>query len=323
MSDLVYRHNRITRVTHWANTLAIAVLFMSGLMIFNAFPELHWGSKAEPREAFFAIRAVNEEGDIRAYTEIYGHKIDTTGLLGLENTEMGPMPRAFPSWITVPGFYCLSCGRRWHFFFAWLFALNGLLYLVYNAAKGHIGKFFLTPRDLGRIVPMALYYLRLRKTSPQDGEYNPLQKLAYTSVFFILTPLIILSGLSLSPQMDAGFHWLPALFGGRQSARSFHFLTTFFFAFFTFGHVFMVASTGVLNNMRSMLTGWYREKHGSEFQVSSFEPPESPPLAVPAEEAIEKKKDAEEVRVTSGVEPKAVSADDEKEERGDDEKNKS
>jgi cytochrome b subunit of formate dehydrogenase len=120
---------------------------------------------------------------------------------------------------------------------------------------------------------MTLYYLRIRKTSPQDGEYNPLQKAAYTSVFFILTPLIIASGLAMSPQMDAGFKWLPAIFGGRQSARTFHFLTTFFFAFFTFGHVFMVATTGALNNMRSMITGWYKEKglRVSEFQGSRVE----------------------------------------------------
>lgn len=273
MSSLTYRHNPITRATHWVNMLALTILFMSGLMIFNAYPHLHWGSKAEPDEAFFSIYAVNEKGAIRAYTELYGLRVETTGVLGLQNTEMGPAPRAFPSWITVPGFYCLSCGRRWHFFFAWLFALNGLVYFIYNRANGHVGKFILKPRDLGKVFPMALYYLRLRKTSPQNGEYNPLQKAAYTSVFFILMPLIVASGLAMSPQLDAAFNWLPALFGGRQSARSFHFLTTFFFAFFTFGHVLMVVTTGVLNNMRSMITGWYREKdlRVSEFQGSRVE----------------------------------------------------
>jgi Ni/Fe-hydrogenase b-type cytochrome subunit len=267
MSSLTYRHNPITRATHWVNMLALAILFMSGLMIFNAYPHLHWGSKAEPDEAFFSIYAVNENGAIRAYTELYGLRVETTGVLGLQNTEMGPAPRAFPSWITVPGFYCLSCGRRWHFFFGWLFALNGLLYLVYNSLNGHMGKFFLTPRDARKIFSMTLYYLRIRKTSPQDGEYNPLQKAAYTSVFFMLTPLIIASGLAMSPQMDAGFNWLPAIFGGRQSARSFHFLTTFFFAFFTFGHVLMVATTGALNNMRSIITGWYAKKLPADAEV--------------------------------------------------------
>jgi Ni/Fe-hydrogenase b-type cytochrome subunit len=267
MSALTYRHNPITRLTHWVNTIALAVLFMSGLMIFNAYPHLHWGSKAEPDEAFFSIYAVNEEGDIRAYTELYGLRVETTGVLGLQNTEMGPAPRAFPSWITIPGFYWLAGGRRWHFFFAWLFVLNGLAYFIYNRANGHVSKFILKPRDTRIVIPMMLYYLRLRKDSPQDGEYNPLQKLAYTSVFFILTPFIIASGLAMSPQLNVAFNWLPAMFGGRQSARSIHFLLTFFFAFFTFGHVLMVVTTGVFNNMRSIITGWYAKKLPADAEV--------------------------------------------------------
>ena len=112
---------------------------------------------------------------------------------------------------------------------------------------------------------MVLYYLRLRRESPQEGEYNPLQKMAYTGVFLVLTPAIVLTGMAMSPQLDVAFNWLPAMFGGRQSARSFHFILTFLFAFFTFGHIFMVATTGVFNNMRSMITGWYTEK-GSTVQ---------------------------------------------------------
>lgn len=260
MSSLVYRHNRITRLTHWINALALLILFMSGLQIFNAYPHLHWGSKSEPEEAFFSIYAANEKGEIRGYTRIYGRRVDTTGILGLQNTEMGPFPRAFPSWLTIPGFFWLAGGRRWHFFFAWLFALNGLLYFAYNLASGHLRKFLFTPRDTTKILSMVLYYLRLRSESPQEGEYNPLQKMAYTGVFVILTPLIIVTGLAMSPQLNVAFNWLPAMFGGRQSARSFHFLLTFCFALFTFGHIFMVMATGFFNNMRSMLSGWYAEK---------------------------------------------------------------
>jgi len=301
MTSLTYRHNRITRATHWINALALTILFMSGLMIFNAYPHLHWGSKAEPEEAFFSIYAMNEDGTIRAYTELYGFRVETTGVLGLQYTEMGPMPRAFPSWITIPGFYWLAGGRRWHFFFAWLFALNGLVYFIYNRANGHVSNFFLRSSDIRKLVPMMLYYLRIRKTSPQEGEYNPLQKLAYTSVFFIMTPLIIASGLAMSPQLDAAFNWLPAMFGGRQSARSVHFLLTFFFAFFTLGHVLMVVTTGAFNNMRSMISGWYRDKVAPAEIVEAeavaavpetpAEPMSEPPAADPNEEnpADEKK----------------------------------
>jgi cytochrome b subunit of formate dehydrogenase len=108
---------------------------------------------------------------------------------------------------------------------------------------------------------MTAYYLNMRKQSPQEGEYNPLQKLAYTSVLVILTPLVLLSGMAMSPQLNVAFNWLPAIFGGRQSARAIHFILAFGFLVFTFGHVFMVLTQGFFNNMRSMITGWYREKH--------------------------------------------------------------
>ena len=331
MSSLTYRHNRITRVTHWVDALALLILFMSGLQIFNAYPNLHWGSKAEPGEAFFSIYAVNEDGAIRAYTELYGWKVETTGFLGLQKTEMGPMPRAFPSWLTVPGFYWLAGGRRWHFFFAWLFALNGLLYLIYNLVSGHLGKFILKPRDLRKLLPMMLYYLHLRKSSPQEGEYNPLQKLAYTGVFFILTPLIIASGLAMSPQLDVAFNWLPVMFGDRQSARSFHFLTTFLFVFFTFGHIFMVVTTGIFNNMRSMVTGWYREKASpaaameAEPTTTSPSPPKTltPTLSLEGEGEGEGEGGNEEDRQRSESTFKADSQTNRKDEGGGNEKKES
>jgi Ni/Fe-hydrogenase b-type cytochrome subunit len=260
MTNVVYRHNRITRFTHWMNAVALLILFMSGLQIFNAFPHLHWGNKAEPGQAFVSISSTSEDGDVRGYTELFGYRIDTTGVLGVQNTDLGPSARAFPSWLTIPGYFWLAGGRRWHFFFAWLFVLNGILYFIYNFLNGHMRKFLFTPRDAAKVPAMILYYLRVRRESPQEGEYNPLQKLAYTSVFVILTPLVFLSGLAMSPQLDVAFNWLPAIFGGRQAARSVHFILAFGFLTFTFGHVFMVLTTGVLNNMRSMITGWYKEK---------------------------------------------------------------
>jgi Ni/Fe-hydrogenase b-type cytochrome subunit len=272
MATLVYRHNRITRLTHWVNAVALAVLFMSGLQIFNAFPRLHWGDKTDPEDAFLSITAKEDDGDLRGYTDVFGYRIDTTGLLGLEYTDAGPSARAFPSWITIPGFFWLAGGRRWHFFFGWLFALNGLLYFVFNLFNGHMRKFLFTPKNAAKVPAMVLYYLRLRRQSPQDEEYNPLQKLAYTSVFLILTPVVLLSGMAMSPQLNVAFNWLPAAFGGRQAARTVHFILAFGFILFTFGHVFMVLTTGVVNNMRSMLTGWYREKAPPRQAPSPIEP---------------------------------------------------
>jgi hypothetical protein len=104
--------------------------------------------------------------------------------------------------------------------------------------------------------------------------------MAYTSVFLILTPLIMLSGMAMSPQLDTAFHWLPAMFGGRQSARSIHFILTFLFVGFTFGHVCMVLMTGILNNMRSMVSGWYKEE--------VLDVPEPPSLQTFKEDTIQK-----------------------------------
>jgi Ni/Fe-hydrogenase b-type cytochrome subunit len=260
MANLVYRHNRITRLTHWIDAVALMILFMSGLMIFNAHPHLYWGSTSESEKAFFSIGAINDDGDLRGYIRLYGQQLDTARYLGVQQGALGPTPRAFPSWLTVPGYYSLASGRRWHFFFGWLFALNGLLYVVYNLVIGHMRKLFFTFDDAKKVPAMIAYYLHLRKNSPQEGEYNPLQKIAYTSVFVILTPLVLLSGMAMSPQLNVAFNWLPAIFGGRQSARAFHFILAFGFLFFTFGHVFMVLTQGVFNNMRSMTTGWYRDK---------------------------------------------------------------
>ncbi|MBI4522563.1 MAG: cytochrome b/b6 domain-containing protein [Deltaproteobacteria bacterium] len=288
MISLVYRHNRITRLTHWVNALSLVILFMSGLQIFNAYPNLHWGSKAEPDEAFFSIYAANDEGAIRGYTQIFGLRAETTGFLGVQQTEMGPFPRAFPSWLTIPGFFWLAGGRRWHFFFAWVFVANGVLYFFFNLANGHLRKFLLTPRDARELFPMILYYLRLRRESPQLGEYNPLQKAAYTGIFLLLTPLIIFSGMAMSPQLDVAFNSLPAAFGGRQSARSIHFVLTFLFALFTFGHIFMVITTGAVNNMRSIITGWYREKTAVPPEIPKAAPEEATnPSSVQAEATSE------------------------------------
>jgi Ni/Fe-hydrogenase b-type cytochrome subunit len=326
VAHLIYRHNRITRLTHWTNAIALLVLFMSGLQIFNAFPELHWGSKAEPDEAFFSITATIEDGGIRGTTDLFGAKFDTTGVLGVQNTEMGPSPRAFPSWATIPGYFWLAGGRRWHFFFGWIFALNGLLYFLYNLTNGHIRKFLFTFKDAAQAPAMIAYYLRLRRESPQEEEYNPLQKMAYTSVFLILTPLVFLSGFAMSPQLNIAFHWLPAAFGGRQSARTIHFILAFGFALFTFGHVFMVLTTGFLNNMRSMVSGWYKEKiarvdAASEASALSSVPApttRTPVLFLEEGEANEAK--TEKDREDSETPPKANAESNSEKERGADEK---
>jgi cytochrome b561-like protein len=94
--DLVYRHNRVTRTTHWLNALALLILLMSGLQIFNAHPLLYWGNTSEPEKAFFSIGAANDDGELRGYMQLYGRQIDTTGYLGVQQGDFAPSARAFP-----------------------------------------------------------------------------------------------------------------------------------------------------------------------------------------------------------------------------------
>jgi hypothetical protein len=93
MANLVYRHNRVTRLTHWIDAVALMILFMSGLMIFNAHPHLYWGSTSEPEKEFLSIGAMNDNGDLRGYVKFYGQQVDTTGLLGAQQGALG-LPRA-------------------------------------------------------------------------------------------------------------------------------------------------------------------------------------------------------------------------------------
>jgi thiosulfate reductase cytochrome b subunit len=208
---------------------------MSGLQIFNAHPHLYWGHRSDPGTALLSISSSEAPGDERGYVELFGQRIETTGLLGVQHTDTGTVHQAFPGWLTIPSYFWLAGGRHWHFFFGWIFFFNGMLYVIYNLLNGHMRKFFLTPCDAAKIPAMALYYLRLRKDSPQVGAYNPMQKMAYTGVFLLLTPVIMLSGMAMSPQLNQAFNWLPAMFGGRQAARTIHFLLTFAFAAFVFG----------------------------------------------------------------------------------------
>ncbi len=159
----------------------------------------------------------------------------------------------------MPGPQWLALGRRWHFFFAWLLVLNGLVYLGWGLASGH---FFhnLRPsseqfRHFGRSV---VDHLMFRFPKGAEAEhYNVLQKLVYLVVIFGLLPVIVLAGLTMSPRLDAAFPVLVNLFDGRQSARSVHFLMAAALLGFVAIHVFMVVVSGLWNNIRSMVTGRY------------------------------------------------------------------
>lgn len=252
----VYRHSAATRLTHWLFFLAFLALVSSGLQIFNAAPFLDASDKTDPHHRVLAIDAPR---DGVGTVTIFGRSFEATGWLGWTDDGMGGKgPRAFPGWITIPANQDLADGRRWHLFFAWIMIVSGVVYMAWAFARGDLAQLVLRPSDLRKLLPMQLYYLRLRKEPPLHGKYNPLQKLAYTLVLFVFAPLIVLSGLALSPGFDAWFPWLAQAFGGRQFARLWHFVLMIALIGFFAAHLMLVVTTGVFNHLRSMVTGWYK-----------------------------------------------------------------
>jgi len=254
----VYRHGIAARVAHWAWTLAILVLVMSGLQIFNAAPYLDASDKSNPARRVLAFDAENTPAGPAGYTVLFGHRFRTTNLFGYTDDGLGGAgARAFPAWLTLPGPQDLADGRRWHLLFAWVMFLAWVAYLISAGVRGKLRDLVMRPDDFRKLWPMQLYYLRLRREPPQHGTYNPLQKLTYNVVVFAFFPLLILSGLTLSPGVDAAVPWLTSAFGGRQFARLWHFTLMVLLLGYFATHLVLVVSTGFWNNMRSMITGWF------------------------------------------------------------------
>ncbi len=223
---LIFRHRLSTRIWHWVNAVSIFVMLMSGLMIFNAHPRLYWGQ--------------------------YGANFDQAWL---------ELPR-FPGWATIPSTYNLSLARLWHLSFAWVLVIGFLAFALRSLWNGHFKNDVLLSR--GEMRPSHLWE-DIKKHArfdfhTTDARYNPLQKLAYGFILFLILPVIILSGLTMSPGMDAAWPWLLDLFGGRQSARSVHFLCAGAVAGFIFIHLALVVLAGPINEIRSMITGWFTLK---------------------------------------------------------------
>lgn len=219
----VYRHRLITRIWHWINAIAVFVMVPSGLMIFNAHPRLYWGQ--------------------------YGANFDHAWL---------SLPR-WPGWLTLPSTYDLAGARRWHLFFALVLAFSLLVYMAWSLANRHF------QRDLrirrAELAPAHVCadlkaHWNMRFHDPANPRaYNLFQKASYAGVVFGLLPLLIFTGLALSPGM---WPWLVDLFGGRQSARSLHFIAMALLSLFLLAHLTLVILAGPRGEVRSMITGWWK-----------------------------------------------------------------
>ena len=256
----IFRHSAWVRITHWIWAVALVILFMSGLQIFNAHPSLNFGNTTtfDPNATGPGRLILNIDNDgSKGVTSILGHSFDTTGLLGVSQGPDGAAARAFPNWLTLPAGQDLATGRHWHLLFAWVLALDGLIYVVYGLVSGHIAKDLIPRLREYRSIPHDIVtHLKLQFShGPDAPQYNVLQKITYAGILFIVLPVLVLAGLEMSPGMDALLPWLRDLFGGRQSARTIHFLMAWTLVAFVVVHVVMVVVSGLFNNMRSMITG--------------------------------------------------------------------
>lgn len=260
--QLVPRHSALVRLTHWINVFCFSLLLMTGAQIFNAHPRLYWGEYgADNDHAWLSIDSLQGRTGVRGVLHLGSLTVETTGLLGASKEEGALTARGFPSWLTIPSYQDLAAGRRWHFFFAWLFAINGAVYLVAGLVSRHFRRDLLpTAAELApaHLAHEVATHARLQFPKGEAARrYNVLQKLSYMGVAFVLLPLMVLTGLTMSPGMDAAFHVLLDVFGGRPSARSLHFICASLLVAFVVVHLVMVLVSGVWNNLRSMITGKY------------------------------------------------------------------
>ncbi|MGN6619459.1 MAG: cytochrome b/b6 domain-containing protein [Sphingomonas sp.] len=219
----IFRHRLATRLWHWLNAFTIFIMIGSGLGILNAHPHLYWGK--------------------------YGANFDTPWL---------NLPH-WPGLLTIPASYNLAISRRWHLFFALVLGFALLAFMVASLINRHFQRDLrvrgeeVAPRNLWADVKA---HLAFRFHEPErPGAYNMLQKLAYVVTIFILIPLMILTGLAMSPAMDAAWPWLLTITGGRQSARSLHFIGMALIVGFILVHLALVILAGPINEVRSMITG--------------------------------------------------------------------
>lgn len=211
MAKLETKHPLAIRWLHWVNFPLLAMMIWSGMLIYWANPVY----------------------DIR----LFGYELF----------------RFFPAWFNdalgIP--YRLAEGLQLHFFFMWLFAANGLVYLIYLIVSGEWRAMMPVPSSLKRAARVALYDAHIVKGKPPQGKYNDAQRIAYTSVI-AMGMLSILSGLAIYKPTQLA--WLTAVFGGYEWARWIHFWLTMLFVLFFVVHIIQVILAG-WRNFQSMITG--------------------------------------------------------------------
>jgi thiosulfate reductase cytochrome b subunit len=209
------RHSVVVRITHWMTALSFIGLVVSGVAILLAHPRLYWGE---------------------------------TGAVGT------------PSLLDLPLPFMLTgqsgWGRYLHFLSAWVTVLTGTLYVTFGFSTQHFRKNLLPLKsDLRFAAIRRVISNHLRFNTRELDSYNVLQRLAYLSVIFILFPLMIWTGLAMSPAITSVLPVLVNVLGGQQSARTIHFFAANLLVLFFFVHVLMVCTSGFGYRMRAVTIG--------------------------------------------------------------------
>ncbi len=229
LNPAVARHSALVRVTHWLTVLSFFALLLSGAEITISHPRFYWGE---------------------------------TGNSGMAPLFIIPIPASRGTVPTGYG-YTMPDANGWsrylHFEAAWVVVLTGFVYVLVSLWNGHLRR-DLVPAAEDRIwrAPGKVFSRYLRRSPPVDDEtqvYNVVQRLSYLAVIFVLFPLVIWTGLALSPSFDAAFPGGVNVLGGRQSARTLHFIVTLFLVLFLVVHVAMIALAGFWSRTRAMITG--------------------------------------------------------------------
>jgi thiosulfate reductase cytochrome b subunit len=216
-------HSYSVRICHWINVVACVYLLWSGVHILLDFPELYWG-----HTGYRGYPAAFRLAD-------WGLSWDEAGRLGDRR------------W-----------GRNYHFTFAWVFLINGLLYVGLNLYTKHFrNQMWPSRTDLtaAHVRTELRDHLRWRARGASHSGYGSLQKISYLILIFVYVPLMILTGIAQSPGFTAAMPWLLDLFGGRQSARTLHTIGTIALVLFVVVHVLEIALAGFFTKVRSMIIG--------------------------------------------------------------------
>jgi DMSO/TMAO reductase YedYZ molybdopterin-dependent catalytic subunit/thiosulfate reductase cytochrome b subunit len=232
------------RATHWINVLFLGLLIRAGIQILGAYPRLYWEDGSTPGKEW-----------LKFTRKIIPH--DRLWISLEQETEV-------PAVLGQPGGNNLGLGRHWHFFASLFWILNGVVYIILLFATGEWSRLIPTSWSIFPAAWQTFLTYASFHVPPASAftPYDPLQQLTYAAVVFLLAPFLILTGAAQSPAIDAQFPLYVRLFGGRQAARSLHFLGLVAFVLFTIIHVTLVFITGAGRNFGDIIFGQHDHDQG-------------------------------------------------------------